>query len=326
MGSLFQYTFDGQPSGTVATIGNTGATTVNALNGGAVTFDSGMAARGTQCGLKFQGTQAASVADVRYTIPSNSVYEWSFVFTTPAAAGTDYILHQLFVGSTRGYSLTYTAGGNVSLYDAANTVSSIITGAALSTKYRITIAVDNSGGTSAGKFTAKGYSASGTLLGTASSSTANLASGAFSQLRIGQTTFPSAGGVFGVDDVQGFDGSTTEIPPMTSTSPTPPTEVINDRALYVIDRHASTGTGTSLSYAITQTAGATTAATLLAPGIWGVVQPATGTLTYQVTVTTVGGADDGQTATDTVNVPAAASSTPVRTMLQWVPGNPGSWQ
>lgn len=284
--TLVQYTFDSQTSGTVATTANTGAATVDALNGGAVTFDSSMAARGTACGLKFTGTGTTSAADVRYTIPSNSVYEWSFVFTMPAATGTDYILHQLYAGSTRGYSLTYTAAGNLSIYDSANTVTSIITGAAPGAKYRITLAVDNSGGTAAGKFTAKAYSETGTtpLATPATSSTANLASGAFTQLRIGQTTFPAAGGTFGVDDVQWNDGSTTEIPGMTSSNP--PTVVSNDRALYVIDRHGTTSNdGGTLTYSIAQTSGTTTTATLLGTGIWGVVQSTAGALGYTVTIT-----------------------------------------
>lgn len=324
--TLVQHTYDDQPSGTVATTTNTGGSAVNALSGGAVTFASSMAARGTQCGIKMVATGAGSAADLRYAIPANAKCALTAVVTIPAATPTASApLFYLWAGGARAVSVTCSTANKIVLTDSATAVISPNVALTPGTRYRIGLVIDNSGGTAAGKATLNVYTETGTTpLATASTTTLNFTATPFDQLRLGATAWPAEGATIGFDDVQRDDGQTVEIAPIVTAPPAtvPPTDVINDRALYVIDRTGSSSTGGSTTYAITQTAGTTTTPTLLTTGMWGVVQPTTGTLTYKVTLTTVGGANDGATATDTVTVPTAASggTTNVSAPLQWNPG------
>lgn len=324
--TLSQVTAEAAPDGTAITTAN-GATygfSTVSLGGGTITAKSAAAldgSRGFEVASAASGTTLARVS----LASANQQAAVSVAFKLVTAASTGSV-QTVGIRYASGYCVRLNWGPPTELWVNDNDITALGSGygsAATGTAYRLEVVANTGASGTAGSATVNLYLLGGTTpVNSWTISGGNLhGPDAISDVEIAA----SNGAVIYYDSIQSNDGGTTEIGRI-ATVHTPPTEIINDRTLYVIDRHASTGTGTSLSYAIAQTGGTTTAATLLAPGVWGVVQPASGTLTYQVTVTTVGGADDGQTATDTVNVPAAASSTPVRTMLQWVPGNPGTWQ
>lgn len=211
--TLVQKTFDDQPSGTVAAPTNTGASSINTLSGGSVTYDSGMAARGTQCGLKMVATGSGSAADIRYAVPSNSQYAVTFVQTMPAVTPSgDVRLFQADADTARAFALIYSSTNQLKILDSVNGSSTVTTTLTPGARYRVGVVCDNTGGTAAGKITVNVYTETGTTpLGTASSTTANLSTGGFITLRCGATAFPSEGATIGVDDLQWNDGATTEI-------------------------------------------------------------------------------------------------------------------
>jgi|GEM_PF-5244681 len=313
--TLIRKTFDDQPSGTVATTANTGASSVNALNGGSVVFDSGMAARGTAAGLKMSATQTSSASDIRFALTPAQKYAFEFVYTTPASLPSANMTFLDLRTSTRALWLGLLTNGVFQVNDATATTHNLTGTFSAGTRYRIAVLVDNTGGAGASSLSVNIYSETGTtVLGTYSSSVAQISTGNFIEARFGATTSPAGAIAYGFDDLQWSDGATTEIGPITGTSSSAPTVVTNDRALYIIDRSGSSSNDSgTLLYSIEQTSGTTTSPTVLAAGIWGVVQSTTESLSYTVTIT-----DSlyGST-TSLATVPQQAAATNVSAPLHW---------
>lgn len=313
--TLIRKTFDDQPSGTVATPANTGASSVNALNGGTVVFDSGMAARGTACGLKMSATQTSSASDIRFALAPAQKYAFEFVYTTPATLPSVDMAFLDLRTSTRALWLVFRTTGIFQINDATSATHNLTGTFSAGTRYRIAILVDNTGGAGASNLSVNIYSETGTtVLGTYTSSAAQISTGNFIEARFGATTSPAGAIAYGFDDLQWNDGVTTEIGPITGTSSSAPTIVTNDRALYIIDRSGSSSNDSgTLLYSIEQTSGTTTSPTVLSSGIWGVVQSATESLSYTVTIT-----DSlyGST-TSLATVPQQGAATNVSAPLHW---------
>jgi len=283
--TLVQKTFDTQTSGTAATTANTGASSINALSGGTVTFASSVAARGTACGIKTTFTGTSSAADIRFALTPAQKYALEWEWTAPAALPTvDFAFFDLRT-SVHALYIQYRTTGAFRIQDANTTGLDLSGTFSPNTRYRFALLVDNTGGAGASHISLNVYTETGTTpIGSYSSNTANISTGNYVEARFGLTSSPAGAISYGFDDIQWDDGRTTEIGPITSA--TPPTIVTNDRALYVIDVHGSSSTdGGTLTHTITQTAGTATTPTLLAPGIWGVVQSTSEALTYQTSTT-----------------------------------------
>lgn len=243
--TLVQKTFDSQASGTAATTSNTGASSVNALSGGTVTFDSGVAARGSTCGLKMAATGSSSAADIRYTIPANSKYATTLVVTSSNASPSASItLLTLWASGSRALTVFLSTAGKFGIIDGAGVgVSPVMSAITAGARYRLGLVVDNSGGTSAGKVTFNVYTETGTTaLGSTSVTNMNLLASPIDQLRLGATLWPTEGASTGFDDVQWDDGATTEIDGISAASASiRPAATSANPGAWVTDSGATTG-------------------------------------------------------------------------------------
>lgn len=323
----------GLATGTALTTGNSAHpdafTAVTPGAGGTINYSTAQAMHGTEslavtpasgvaCFVEWGATAGASSdAALRFYAYFTGLPSTTQAIAAIRSSGGGAGLLELTLNSTGALAVI----SDVSAVTAFTTSGSI----SLNTWYRFEVTLSTPSTSTAvvalDTYAGDDSSAIGTLSGSATGQ--NFGSSTIGTFRFGRITAAGAMATAYFDDMAAQTASSAPIGP--SVAPViPPTPVGNNRARYLIDYTGSTpGQGGALSYSISQTGGTTTTPELIEAGLWTVVQD-TATLTYQVTVTETG----GTTATDTVTVPAAATggTTNISAPLQWVPGNPGTWQ
>lgn len=167
-------------------------------------------------GLRIQTTGSTlqnALAQIPFAAPSTQCQVTVRLFTPTAwpAAVTDiaYVRHS----TAHAIRISVGATGNIAIFDASGGTkqSTLLTGANLSTKYRVSI-VAVAGAAGAGQMTAKIYLAGGTTpLNTVTWTDATLTTNPFTHVRLG-AAFPAGVAIdYGFDDLQMNDGAGGEI-------------------------------------------------------------------------------------------------------------------
>lgn len=260
------FLFEGAAAGTSATVGNTGASVINKA-GGTQFFTNAAAAHGT-CGLEITTTTASQYNIARFlAAAANNQQSGSFVFSY-AGAGTGGVVtaDSTICKVRQNVSETGVISFNIRnvsgtdkfrIVDASS--NALATGTELSvtpnTKYRATWVLTG-GSTTAGVVTVRLRNFSDdSLIGTFSSTTANLTANTPNGAEWGCISANQSGLVVRIDDIQINDGGNTELaaytPPSNVAPVVPPiaTQLVTPGATVTITPGATDSDGTVTGHA-----------------------------------------------------------------------------
>lgn len=221
--TLLQFLITGQPNGTTATTGNTGASLVNPGTGGTIVWDTSVGSHGST-GLKQTTTTAGQSNVVRFAMSAASYQvQATAKITIPATTpGGEYTLLMMRNGSGKCFSIAYETTGEIRMLDSANsspyTVASAGTLTA-GTQYVFSVVATNASpyGAGNGSCTVKIYAVgSSTPIASQTFTGKNFGTATFSDINSGGTTVT---GSHGIVDLQVNDGAGSEIPDYVATIP-----------------------------------------------------------------------------------------------------------
>lgn len=217
--TLVRFLTTGQPDGTTATTGNTGANVTPTGTGGTTTWKTAFGAHGST-GLQQVTTTAGQTNTVRFKFNAQSASGQSThkQTTPPSNPSSDYQLFQYRYTGGRCFNVVWTSTGQVRVLDSANTITVLANAGVLSNSTQYVWAVVATGNSaSTGAATIKVYAVGGTTpLTTANVTGGNFTANLFDAIDFGGGTVV---GSHGEVDVQMNDGSGTEIPDYVPTTP-----------------------------------------------------------------------------------------------------------
>lgn len=223
--TMTRYLFDAGPEGADLTTTNTGAQQISKGTGATATFAAVTASAGG-FGAKFSANNALSIARLLGDVAA-AQYAFSGVITTPDVAQASGEYTALSVRHSSGVilRLRIDSVGRVFVTDSVSTYTPTAAAAfvvAWATRYRVEIVL-TAGSTTAGAYTVRFYKSDGSVLGTISSTNANLTANQVVGVDVGNHGTVATQQSVGWDTVQLDSGRTTEIGAYVAGANNPPT-------------------------------------------------------------------------------------------------------
>ena len=325
---LFEHTSEGATDEQDVAAGATGYGTpwavVSKTGTVAIKYDTTNAAQGL-VGIRITRPATTDTGYCRANVTPSARIQVRFYYRHDAAASAQTNL-VAFRNATNfmGY-VGINSDGKLQIYNSSNTG---VSGSAHATKtlasgvtYRIEAAIKpGATGTADGTLEFAYYIGDSTSAEHSfSSTTVTTGTANCEQIRFGiQSTGTGVPTNAWFDDLAVGDGAAGWLGP---SSVTPPTAVVTGAVKHVIDATGSSAPSGTLSFAISQTSGTTTAPTLLATGIWSVTPHASETLVYLVTVTSSAGGSDSES----YSVPPLTAGPSGPQVKRYRKNNVGSW-
>lgn len=306
--ALVRWSFESGVNGDTLTASNAGADSV-ILTGGTATISTAQAVDGTRSAL-MNGTSTSGALYLSKTLTSTTqLGADTFLYVTTLPSVETNVIW-IGNGTTRQFSLALATDGKIRIRDGAGGGGANIwtSTASLSTNawYRISIYAtqDAANGTIRAAFysgTSSTPQEDSTLL-----TARNTGSSPYTALRVGPKASTGTTVVAGYFDNYGYDTTASGLPPIASA---PVANVTASVPQSLID--ASTSTGTSLSYSISQVSGPSKTPANIAAGKWLVPIDTSQDTVWSVTITQ----PDSQTDTKNVTVVRSTGQAPLVEML-----------
>ena len=306
--ALVRWGFESGANGNAITGANTAADNV-AVTGGTGAISTTQTIEGTRSAY-LVGTSTSGVVYWNKTYTNTTQFAidtFIYIATLPSAETT---ILWVGSGSTRNISLALATDGKIRIRDGAGgggaSIWTSTTNLAVNAWYRVSIYAtqDATSGTVRAAYytgTATNPTEDSTLL-----TGRNTGASPFNVFRIGIKSTTGTVTASAYFDNYGYDTTATGLLPIASA----PHAVLNvSNAVAIID--ASTSTGTSLTYDITQTAGPTKTPSNVAAGKWAIPIDTTQSTSWTVTVTQ----NDSQTDTVNTTIADLSSQEPLVEML-----------
>lgn len=213
---------EGSQGTAIPTDSTTGVSSIRAsgVAATAVSYDSAMAAEGS---FGYNNTVTNNVAVLRVTSDTTANQQaLSVVYKTPSVALDSGATVTFFTARHSGGVLLrwqLKSDGTLQIGDASNVFVVAVAAGTIkwNTFYRFELVI-TSGSTTAGVYQVRAYDASNNLLGTASSSTANLSANPITAFDLGNQGGLASSVTMGYDSLQIESGRTTEIGPYVSVT------------------------------------------------------------------------------------------------------------